>query len=192
MHVHIYHHVFNTFSRSCTVSSLTALSYTRILNWLFSYFRNYFRNYTVYIVLKGVISTHRCPQYHMDIGQAYKRNEGEGLGIEFIIEFTGVQNSNHKCSWQQNMCGKLSVACVEYQLWLWTGYLTICTGMWVAIKYFKIIGLPYCTITTLSSVTRHDWPWIEPPKHFVMCHDRPWTLTYSRLDVLLGLPAHLG
>ena len=44
-----------------------------------------------------MISTHRYPQYHMDIGQAYKRNEGEGLGIELIIEFTSVQNSNHKC-----------------------------------------------------------------------------------------------
>jgi hypothetical protein len=54
----------------------------------------------------------------MDIGQAYKKNEGEGLGIELIIEFT-VQNSNHKCSWQHDMCGKLSVACVECQLyWL--------------------------------------------------------------------------
>ena len=59
----------------------------------------------------------------MDIGQAYKRNEGEGLGIELIIEFTSVQNSNHKCSWQQNMCGNVSVACVECQLWLRTGYL---------------------------------------------------------------------
>ena len=64
----------------------------------------------------------------MNIGQAYKKNEGEGLGIELINEFP-VQNSNHKCSWQHNMCGKLSVACVECQLWLWTGYLTIGTGM---------------------------------------------------------------
>ena len=30
----------------------------------------------------------------MNIGQAYKKNEGEGLGIELINEFT-VQNSNH-------------------------------------------------------------------------------------------------
>ena len=96
-----------------------------------------------------MISTDRCPQCHMDIGQAYKRNEGEGLGIELIIEFTSVQNSNHKCSWQQNMCGNLSVACVGCQLWLWTGYLTICTGMWVAIKYFKLIGLPYRKLLSL-------------------------------------------
>ena len=94
-----------------------------------------------------MISTHRRPQYHVDIGQAYKRNEGEGLGIQLIIEFTSVQNSNHKCSWQQNMCGKLSV--VECQLWLWTDYLTICTGMWVAIKYFKLIGLLYCKLLSL-------------------------------------------
>ena len=26
----------------------------------------------------------------MDIGQAYKRNDGEGLGIELIIEFIGL------------------------------------------------------------------------------------------------------
>jgi hypothetical protein len=64
----------------------------------------------------------------MNNGQAYKKNEGERLGIELINEFT-VQNSNHKCSWQHNMGGKLSVACVECQLWLWTGYLTIGTGM---------------------------------------------------------------
>ena len=54
----------------------------------------------------------------MDIGQAYKKNEREGLGIELIIEFTSVQNSNHKCSWQQNMCGKLSVE-GEWQLNIW-------------------------------------------------------------------------
>ena len=73
---------------------------------------NYFRNYRVYKVLKGVINTYRCPQYHMNIGQAYKKNEGEGLGIELINEFT-VQNSNHKCSTCVGSCQwhVLNVSC---------------------------------------------------------------------------------
>jgi hypothetical protein len=31
------------------------------------------------------------------------------------------------------------------------------------------------TVPLRGSVTRHDWHWIEHPKHFVTCHDRPWT-----------------
>jgi hypothetical protein len=50
----------------------------------------------------------------------------------------------------------------------------------------------YCTITTLGSVAHRNWPWIENPKHFIMCHDQPWTPPYTRLRVFLGLPAGLG
>ena len=57
-------------------------------------------------------------------GQAYKRNEWKGLGIELTIELTCAEQP------QMLVCGKLSAACVECQLWLWTVILlTICTGM---------------------------------------------------------------
>ena len=78
-----------------------------------------------------MISTHRYPQYHMDIGQAYKRNEGEGLGIELIIELCRTATTNvhgHKtcvgsCQWHvlNASCGyglvtSQSVQACEWQL----------------------------------------------------------------------------
>ena len=55
---------------------------------------------------------------------------------------------------------------------------------WQLLKYSNCLSLitvavqyKYCTITTLGSVTHHDWPWIEHLKHFLMCHNQPWTPT---------------
>ena len=59
------------------------------------------------------------------------------------------------------------------------------------IPIFEFICI-YCIITTLGSVTHHDWPQIEHQKHFVTCHNWPWPPTYSRLGVLLGLLPRLG
>ena len=50
----------------------------------------------------------------------------------------------------------------------------------------------YGTIMTLGSVMCHNWSWIEHLKDFVMCHKQLWTPLYTKLEVLLGLPAHLG